>query len=102
MNRRRMTKTKLSFQETVSLERGVYEHFKGNRYEVLDVALCSETETPHVVYRALYGAQKLWIRPLAMFVEQVEKEHYTGPRFRLVEASGENIFVASEKVPSGK
>ena len=86
-----MDESNQSSRQVVSLERGIYEHFKGNRYEVLDIALCSETETSHVVYRALYGAQKLWIRPLAMFIEQVEKEHYKGPRFRLVEASDENI-----------
>jgi hypothetical protein len=64
-----------------TLEPGVYEHFKGNRYEVVGVARDSETEEPVVVYRPLYGERGLWVRPLAMFVEHVERDGYSGPRF---------------------
>ena len=74
----------MSADET--LEPGVYEHFKGNRYEVVGVARDSETEEPVVVYRPLYGERGLWVRPLAMFVEHVERDRYSGPRF--VRASG--------------
>ncbi|WP_291046389.1 DUF1653 domain-containing protein [Herbiconiux sp.] len=69
----------MSADET--LEPGVYEHFKGNRYEVVGVARDSETEEPVVVYRPLYGERGLWVRPLAMFVEHVERDGYSGPRF---------------------
>lgn len=55
---------------------GAYKHFKGNLYWVLGVARHSETEEPLVVYRALYGEGGLWARPLAMFLEPVDKVKY--------------------------
>ncbi|QAY73649.1 DUF1653 domain-containing protein [Agromyces protaetiae] len=63
---------------------GLYEHFKGNRYEVLHLARDSETEAEVVVYRALYGAFGVWVRPLAMWVEQVECDGRVMPRFRRI------------------
>lgn len=60
---------------------GVWRHFKGNRYRVLGVASHSETLEPMVVYRALYGEGGLWVRPLSMWTEQVERDGYFGPRF---------------------
>ena len=60
---------------------GRYRHFKGKEYEVLGVASHSETLEPMVVYRALYGEEGLWIRPAAMWTEQVDREGYSGPRF---------------------
>ncbi len=68
------------------IKKGIYRHFKSNEYEVLDVALHSETQEPFVVYRALYGEGKLWVRPLAMFTEIVDKPeiNYKGPRFSYV------------------
>ncbi|MEK7504704.1 MAG: DUF1653 domain-containing protein [Patescibacteria group bacterium] len=64
---------------------GIYEHFKGNRYKVLGVAKNSEaSEQEFVVYQALYGEHDLWIRPLAMFLETVDKPEYKGPRFKYV------------------
>jgi hypothetical protein len=50
---------------------GRYRHYKGNDYEVVAVARHSETLEPLVVYRALYGDRGLWVRPYAMFCEQV-------------------------------
>ena len=69
---------------------GLYEHFKGKRYEVLGVAHHSETLEPVVVYRALYespefGANALWVRPLAMFTEMVKHQGALVPRFRCIE-----------------
>lgn len=49
-----------------------YRHFKGNEYLVLHVAKHSETLEELVVYQALYGERGIWVRPLAMFLEQVE------------------------------
>ncbi|MGX6450119.1 DUF1653 domain-containing protein [Patulibacter sp. S7RM1-6] len=60
---------------------GRYRHYKGPEYEVLFEARHSETEEPHVVYRALYGERGLWIRPKAMFCETVEIDGRAVPRF---------------------
>ena len=68
------------------LKPGRYRHFKGNEYEVVGVAKHSETLEPMVVYRALYGAGGLWVRPLSMWNEHVEREDYSGPRFVYIEA----------------
>ena len=54
----------------------VYRHFKGNYYLVEDIAIGSEDNLEYVVYRALYGDNKLYIRPLAMFLSKVDKEKY--------------------------
>ena len=51
--------------------KGIYQHFKGDYYLVEDIAYHSETCEKMVVYRALYGENKLWVRPYAMFVEEV-------------------------------
>lgn len=51
------------------LENGLYRHYKGKHYEVIGVAKHSETGESLVVYRPLYGARGLWVRPLAMFDE---------------------------------
>ncbi|HBH81041.1 MAG TPA: DUF1653 domain-containing protein [Nitrospira sp.] len=70
---------------------GVYRHYKGQQYEVMGIARHSETEEEFVVYRALYGDRGLWIRPLAMFTESVEKEGVSVPRFsRIDEKTGED------------
>ena len=74
----------------MSLENGIYQHYKGNLYEVLGVATHSETEEPHVVYKTLYGDYSLWIRPLSMFIELVEVEGYSVPRFAFVESATEH------------
>ncbi len=66
------------------LEPGVYRHFKGALYEVIGVARDSETEQPFVVYRPQYGERRLWIRPLAMFTEAVERDGRRQPRFEYV------------------
>ena len=64
-----------------SLKPGVYRHFKGNLYELLYVATHSETLEEMVVYRALYGEGGVWVRPLSMWTEYVERDGYSGPRF---------------------
>lgn len=52
---------------------GIYKHFKGNLYRVENIALDSETLEEVVVYRALYGEQKLWVRKKSNFLERVNK-----------------------------
>ncbi len=63
---------------------GIYEHYKGPRYEVLHTARHSETEELLVVYRALYGERGVWVRPLAMFTETVDIDGEQRPRFRRI------------------
>ena len=66
--------------------RGIYRHYKGNLYEVLEIAKHSETEEELIVYRALYGDYGLWARPAAMFTETVEIDGEPLPRFSLINA----------------
>lgn len=74
--------------------KGVYRHFKGKYYIVEDIGIDSETLEEKVIYRALYGDNKLWIRPLKEFLSKVDKEKYPDVkeeyRFTLVEIGGEN------------
>lgn len=67
-----------------TIQLGIYRHYKGNEYDVLSVAKHTETLEPMVVYRALYGDQEVWVRPLAMFNETVEVDGKTISRFTLV------------------
>ena len=66
------------------IQAGVYRHYKGNTYQVIGIAKHSETEEDLVVYRALYGAFGLWVRPLDMFCEKVEIGGKIVPRFELI------------------
>lgn len=63
---------------------GRYRHFKGNEYQVLGVARHSETDEEMVVYRALYGEGGLWVRPAAMWLENVTRDGVTQPRFTYI------------------
>ena len=58
-----------------------YRHFKGMEYLVLHIAKHSETLEEMVVYQALYGEYGIWVRPLDMFLEQVERDGKTFYRF---------------------
>ena len=61
---------------------GRYQHFKGGEYDVIDIARHSETDDWMVVYRPLYGERELWVRPLEMFIEEVEWQGSTVKRFQ--------------------
>ena len=69
----------------MEIKPGKYRHFKGNDYEVIGIASHSETMEPMVVYQALYGEMGIWVRPAAMWNEQVDRDGYHGPRFYPVE-----------------
>ena len=69
--------------------RGIYRHFKGNEYEVIGIAHHSETMEDMVVYRARYGAGELWVRPLSMWNDTVERGCETYRRFTLIEEIGD-------------
>ena len=66
------------------LKTGLYRHYKGNDYQVIGVAGHTETEERLVVYKALYGDFGLWVRPLSMFIEQVEVDGVSKPRFEYI------------------
>lgn len=73
---------RLSAEKRVT--RGRYRHFKGNPYELIDVAVHSETLQPMVVYRALYGDGGCWVRPLSMWNEVIERDGKRVKRFEKV------------------
>ncbi len=67
---------------------GRYRHYKGMMYEVIATARHSETLEPMTLYRALYGEHGLWVRPAAMFNEEVVIEGLRQPRFTWVGEAG--------------
>jgi len=63
---------------------GIFEHFKGRLYQVIDHGWdVNEPHEAYVVYRALYGDSTVFARPARMWSEQVDRDGYSGPRFRL-------------------
>ena len=63
---------------------GRYRHYKGGEYAVIDTVRHSETLEAMTLYRALYGQRGLWVRPAAMFMETVEIDGATLPRFQRI------------------
>ncbi len=55
---------------------GIYRHFKGDYYLVEDIATDSETHKEMVVYRRLYDDGSLWVRPVEMFLSEVDHNKY--------------------------
>ncbi len=72
------------------IRKGIYRHYKGNLYKVIDVARHSETLESLVVYEAL-AKPGLWVRPLEMFLETVELDGNQVPRFEFLPAHQENV-----------
>jgi hypothetical protein len=69
---------------------GRYRHYKGKDYEVVAMVRHSETLEPLVLYRPLYNDSGLWVRPHAMFLQQVEVDGVRQPRFvRIGAGNGE-------------
>ena len=63
------------------MEKGIYKHFKGKEYELLFIAKHSETLEEMVVYKALYGNEDVWVRPISMWNELVEYNGVMVQRF---------------------
>ncbi len=76
----------------MQIQPGIYRHYKGKDYRVFFVANHSETQEPHAVYQCLYGDYSYWIRPLSMFMETVEIDGKTLPRFELIQAETETAL----------
>ncbi len=70
------------------MKKGIYKHFKGNKYELLYTAKHSETLEEMVVYKALYGDGGLWVRPAYMWNEEVI---YNGEKVKRFAYIGEDI-----------
>ena len=67
------------------IKKGIYRHYKGNLYKVLDTATHSETLEKMVVYQALYGDYDIWVRPLSMWNEDVNTDGKTVKRFTFIQ-----------------
>ncbi|HJN84818.1 MAG TPA: DUF1653 domain-containing protein [Patescibacteria group bacterium] len=67
------------------LKLGKYKHYKGGEYEIVTLGKDEETHEDLVVYRALYGENQVWVRPLSMFNENVEVDGEVVPRFIFLE-----------------
>lgn len=69
-----------------NIKLGKYRHFKGHEVEVIGVAKHSENpDEEFVVYKHLHEGHELWVRPVLMFLENVERDGYNGPRFKYIE-----------------
>ena len=66
---------------------GKYQHFKGNLYQVLHLAKHSETDEMMVVYQPQYGEKGIWVRPLSMFDEVIERDGKSIKRFVYINES---------------
>lgn len=66
------------------MKTGIYEHYKGPRYKVIDTVRHSETEELMVLYRTCYGDEDLWVRPYTMFFEEVAIDGKLLPRFKYI------------------
>lgn len=69
----------------MEIKLGKYRHFKGNEYEVIGIARHSETLEEMVVYRALYGDARIWVRPAKMWNETVERDGKAFQRFTYID-----------------
>ena len=66
------------------MKTGIYQHYKGSKYNVIDTVRHSETEELMVLYRTMYGDENLWVRPYTMFFEDVTVDSKQVPRFKYI------------------
>ncbi len=67
-----------------NIKLGRYRHYKGKEYQVMGVAEHSETGEDLVVYRKLYDDYSMWVRPIGMFLEEVEVDGKKMHRFEFL------------------
>jgi len=79
-----MTTNAINTGSVKSIKKGKYKHYKGGMYEVIDTVTHSEDESTLVLYRPLYGAGNLWVRPYDMFVEDIDTPQGVVSRFTYV------------------
>ena len=84
-----------------TIKAGLYQHYKGPLYRVIDVATHSETEESLVIYQALYGEKGTWARPLSMFQESITIDGVERPRFGFCEDQTAVLEVAVLDVKKG-
>ena len=77
------------------MEGKYYRHFKGNIYRVLHIAKHSETLEEMVVYQAMYGKRGIWVRPKAMFEEEIERDCKTIKRFAPISSDEAEAIIGS-------
>ncbi|WP_243136725.1 DUF1653 domain-containing protein [Acetobacterium paludosum] len=75
---------KQSTQIDEKIVKGRYRHFKGNEYEVIYIGRHSETLETMVIYRPLYGDGAIWVRPAAMWNEEITRNGKTQKRFEYI------------------
>ena len=78
----------------IPLKPGLYRHFKGGLYKVIQVATHSEDQQPLVIYQALYGDKGIWARPLQMFTELLEHQGRQQARFSYYSDQSETLEIA--------
>ena len=78
---------KTSLPAIKTITKGIYQHYKGQQYQVIDFARHSESLEAMVIYQALYGDHGIWVRPLDMFIENVDINGISTARFQLIEDS---------------
>lgn len=76
-----------AFSKKATVRTGIYRHYKGNLYQVIDIVTHSETDELLVLYRALYGERELWVRPQALFFQSVQVNGQTLPRFEWIQST---------------
>jgi len=74
------------------IKKGIYKHYKGQEYRVIDEAKDSETKTEVVVYQDISDEAKIWVRPKKMFLEEVEADGKKKPRFEFLREEETDSF----------
>jgi hypothetical protein len=93
--------TEETLPHLIETRKGHYRHYKGLHYEVIGTARHSESLESMAIYRALYGEKGLWVRPAAMFEEQVVVDGISQPRFTFM-GDETTIFVTNPQSLEGR